>query len=89
MPYIMTDLIYTGKINVTPMGYIKPANMDANDTYLVINNVTINTNTQSKAAGKLIANIIPKSVAIPFPPLNPANTGNKCPITAAIPSASS
>ena len=85
----MTDLIYTGNINVTPMGYVKPAIMDANDTYLVISSVTINTNTQSKEAGKFIANIIPKSVAIPFPPLKPAKTGNKCPITAAIPSASS
>jgi hypothetical protein len=59
--------------------------MDANDTYLVISSVTINTNTQSKDACKLIANIIPKSVAIPLPPLKPAKTGNKWPITAAIP----
>jgi hypothetical protein len=76
-----TNTILSGKVN--------PAQIELRDTYLVISKTVIKTRTQSIAAGKLTAKIIPKRVATPFPPLNPANIGNKCPITAVTPSASS
>ena len=69
-------------------GNVNPASIELNDTYLEIINTKIKTRTQSIAAGKCTANIIPNNVAMPLPPLKPAKTGNKCPITAVIPSAS-
>lgn len=69
-------------------GKVKPAHIEPNETYLVANNTITNTRTQNIAAGKLTAKIIPKRVATPLPPLNPANIGNKWPITAVTPSAS-
>ena len=70
-------------------GKVKPAQMELSETYLETRSTPTKTRTQSIAAGKLTAKIIPKSVATPFPPLKPAKIGNKCPITAVTPRASS
>ncbi|MNQ92295.1 hypothetical protein D3C85_1077160 [compost metagenome] len=72
-----------------PKGKVNPAQIELKETYLETNNTVTKTVTQSKAAGGFTARIIPKSVATPLPPLKPAKIGNKCPITAITPKASS
>jgi hypothetical protein len=75
-------------MKITLKGKENPESIELNETYFEINNTTTKVRTQIKAAPVCTANIIPNKVAIPFPPRNPAKTGNKWPITAVTPSAS-
>lgn len=56
------------------------ASMDPRDEYLVIKTVINHTRKEDIAKIGLIAIIVPKDVATPFPPLNLRNTENICPI---------
>lgn len=44
--------------------------------------MTIQVAPNARAVIQVSANNAPNAVAMPFPPLNPKNTGNMCPITA-------
>ena len=55
----------------------------------MINRTVKNTNKATQQEIGVIQITTPKIVATPFPPLNPANTGNTCPTNAAIPKPSS
>ena len=87
IPYTKIDLRGEWNRNIMLSGKEKPAEMELKETYLDINNTATNTRTHIKAAQACTAKIIPNKVAIPLPPLNPAKTGNRCPITAIIPNA--
>jgi hypothetical protein len=62
-----------------------PAIIDEIDTIPVINNTTRKTPIQHIVSNGCNARNTPKTVATPFPPLNPANRGNIWPIIAIIP----
>gem|GEM_PF-4260400 len=64
-----TKMMLNGKEN--------PAAIELSDTYFETSKTNKNTVTQNSAAFKWTASTIPKRVAIPFPPRNPANIGNK------------
>ena len=53
------------------------------ETYLLTNTIIIKAAKQVSAKTGFIASIEPKEVATPFPPLNPKNAGQLCPITTA------
>ena len=72
--------IKTGKDN--------EAIIEASETNLNIKKIMIKTKEEQIAAVGWIPIKIPSNVAIPLPPRNPVKTGNKCPITAAIPKVS-
>jgi len=57
------------------------ADIDPNDTILVTAIKATPNIKQINPIFQFIINNIPKLVATPFPPLNPKNTGNVCPIT--------
>ena len=62
-----------------------PAEIDESDTNLVLNNVIKKTIKARQVATGKIQITIPKIVATPFPPLNPAKTGKICPTKTATP----
>src|ERR1700757_1165786 len=55
--------------------------MEANETYRVSQNTTIQTPTPTSVAIGVNANSAPADVATPFPPLNLSHGGYKCPRT--------
>ena len=69
-------------------GKLIPAIIDPNETYFVSVKTIKKIPRLDNAAGGWTAKTIPNNVAIPFPPLNPANKGNICPRTAQKPKAS-
>ena len=56
--------------------------IDPKETYCVEIKTAKKTSRQIAAAKGCKPTITPNEVATPFPPLNPANTGNTCPNTA-------
>ena len=50
---------------------------------MLTNTIIIKAAKQVSAKTGFIASIEPKEVATPFPPLNPKNAGQLCPITTA------
>ena len=59
--------------------------IDPKETYLEIRTTSVKTPTAISISRVINVNSIPSAVAIPFPPLNPANTVQMCQITADIP----
>jgi hypothetical protein len=62
-----------------------PAIIEETDTIPVINNTTRKTPMQQIVSKGCKARNTPKTVATPFPPLNPAKRGNIWPIITIIP----
>ena len=68
-------------------GKVKPPIIDDNETILEENKTIKKTSNDKQHDKGKIHITIPKIVATPFPPLNPAKTGKICPTNAAIPNA--
>ena len=75
------------KIKYNTNGKATPPIIEDNETILEENNTIKNTNNDKQQESGKIHITIPKIVATPFPPLNPAKTGKICPTKAAIPRA--
>jgi hypothetical protein len=62
-----------------------PADMEESETMRLLNNTIKNTSKDKEEATGRMQITIPKIVATPLPPLNPAKTGKICPNKAATP----
>ena len=84
----MSILSVGGNKNRTKKGNDKPAKMLPTETYPVATSKIMNIPKAHKASYVNKPKVTPSNVATPFPPLNPAKTGNMCPNTTAMAQAS-
>ena len=72
-------------INIIRIGIEINEKIDAREEYLLKKAIESHKKTKKRPKIKLTANIKPMYVAIPLPPLNFNQNGNRCPIIAMLP----
>lgn len=86
---IIEKVVSTGfvlpRTSVKINGKAMPPSIDDNDTILVEKRTTKKTTSDNEHAAGTIQTTMPKIVATPLPPLNPAKTGKMWPISDATP----
>ena len=68
---IISDGVVVLKTNITSIGNEKPANIELNETYLVINSAIMKIPIHINVVVGSIARTKPNRVATPLPPLKP------------------
>ncbi len=76
MEKILRTMEGVSKIKNSKSGKASPALIEETDTIPVIRRTIINTPKQLNVSNGCMARSTPNTVATPFPPLKPANSGN-------------
>ena len=72
-------MLFVVSLNKLTIKTVKEANIEDNDEYLKIKEITNHVKINNNPYSKVTANKIPRYVATPLPPLNLSHIGNTCP----------